>query len=139
MAQLEQGPPPRVYSDAVYELYDPLLYTDQDIRHDLYRIRMLDELWDVAFWSMLLWRKEHPDYTGEEETAAQEHYFGLIFDAFWDIASAIKLWVDVRYYDRERNPYSKQAKGSMLKPDIAMDILCFTEAYRGVREIIEED
>ena len=138
MTQLGQEPPPRVYSDVVYELYNPNLYTDQDIRHDAYRIRMLGKLWDIAFWNMLLWRKEHPDYSGEGETAAQEYYYRLVFDAFWDIASNIKLWVDVRYYDRERDPYTRQAKGSMLKPDVAMDILCFTEAYKEVLEVIEE-
>jgi hypothetical protein len=62
----------RHYPDKVYSLYNQHTdtYTDQDIQHDADRVHMLDDLWFIGFSSTLLWKTEHPDYTGEEETAA---------------------------------------------------------------------
>jgi hypothetical protein len=60
---------------------------------------MLDDLWFIGFSSALLWKTEHPGYTGEEEAATQDKYYKLVFNAFWGIAQDIKLWLPVRYHE----------------------------------------
>ena len=135
MTQLEQERPARVYSDAVYELYDSQRYTDQDIRHDAWKIEMLRDLWHMAFHNVVMWRNAHPNYTGEEEKSAYDRYFGMVFEPFWDIASEIKLWLEVLYED---DHYSRQGKGSMLKPDVEADMRCFSDTYNVVRRLIQE-
>ncbi len=76
------------HPDKVYALYNQHTdtYTDQDIQHDADRVQMLDDLWFIGFSSALLWKTEHPGYTGEEEAATQDKYYKLVFEAFWGIA-----------------------------------------------------